>query len=178
MAPLTQAAVPLPSVVQYVDQWLALLALTVGCASTPPSIAAAHRMEGDAAALYRSDVLRYLIAQEADLKLALDGQTDIIRDYELKLAAGADGKVDLPRVMALLDGAKAKRVEIAGKLDAARAKLTQVEANWSIAAQIHERVQAYLAEEGPSLSDATKLVSEVAGMRNKSAAQPAEEVRP
>lgn len=155
-----------------------ILPVLVGCSSTPPSIAQAHAMEGQAAALYRSDALRYLIAQEADLRLALDGQIDLIRDYELKLAAGPDGKVDLARVTDLLAGAKAKRAEIEGKLASARAKLEQSEANWRIAAEIHGRVQDYLSEPSPSLDDATKLIGDVAGLRNKGAAQPAEEVRP
>lgn len=157
---------------------LILVALLAGCSSTPPSIAQAHAMEGQAAALYRSDVLRYLIAQEADLRDAYDLQADLIRDYELKLSAGADGKVDLARVTDLLAGAKAKRAQIEGRLTAARAKLEQSEANWHIAAEIHARVQDYLAEPSSDLSDAAKLIGEVAGMRTKTAAQPVEEVRP
>ena len=144
---------------------LILVALLSGCASTPPSIAQAHRMERQGLEAYNADVERALAAYEMDLALALDGQTDLIRDYELKLAVGADGKVDLPRVMALLDGAKAKRAEIAGKLTAARAKIKSVGEHYRTAITIHDRIGAYLEEPEVGASDAAKLISGVAELR-------------
>ena len=126
-------------------------------------------MEGDSAALYRSDVVRYLLAQEADLQLALDGQIDIIRDYELRIAANKDGMVELSTVTALLDGAKKKRAEIEAKLNAAKAKLTQVEKHWTIYQEIHDAVHGYLEEPGFSAADAGKLIAEVGELRGKGA---------
>ena len=143
---------------------LLVVVFASGC-TTPPSIAQAHRVEGDALAAYHADVIRALDAYEADLTGALVTQVEIIRDYELRLAAGADGKVDLAKVKSLLDGAKGKKTEIEQHLAEVRGKVGGADANYAIALAIHQRLGQYLDTPGVSADDAAKLIREVANIR-------------
>ena len=141
---------------------LLLAFLFIGCA-TPPAIRQAHQTELQAFTAFKADHDAVVNALLADLALALETQIRLIENYEIKVKGDP---VAAATLMPLLDAARAKREEIAKKLDAHRVRIKSADGNYDIAVQIHTAIGQFLGHGSIDASDVDALAEMVGTLKS------------
>lgn len=140
---------------------LLLAVLFVGCA-TPPAVRQAHQVEQQAFTAFKLDHDAVVNALLSDLALALETQIRLIEIYEIKAKGDP---VNQAVLLPLLTAARAKREEVASKLEVHRAKIKSADGNYEIAVQIHTAIGQFLGHGSIDASDVDALAEQVSALK-------------
>ncbi len=132
-------------------------ALFVGCA-TPLPVKQAEATELQAFVAFKKDHDAIVTALLSDLALALENEIQLIENYEIRAKGATVAQADL---MTLLNQARAKRADIAKKMEAHRAMIATADGNYQIALEVHAAVSDFLGHDGITVNDLDTLLSTV-----------------